>query len=149
MLTVREAILEDLHAVGILFDGYRQFYDLPANVQAATDYIGDRLRRADSVILVAADEAHGLIGFCQLYPSWCSLAGAPIYVLYDLFVDPGIRGSGAGRALMAAALARARSDGRIRMELQTARSNEVARALYESLGWQRDDTFLTYTLAVR
>ena len=35
------------------------------------------------------------------------------------------------------------------MELQTARTNEVAQALYESLGWQRDDTFLTYTLAVR
>lgn len=149
MLTVREATLEDLHAVGILFDGYRQFYDLPGNVQAATDYIADRLKRHDSVVLVAADDQHGLVGFCQLYPSWCSLAGAPIYVLYDLYVDPATRGTGAGKTLMAAALERARRDGRVRMELQTARSNEVARALYESLGWQRDDTFLTYTLAVR
>ena len=128
MLTVREATLQDLHAVGILFDGYRQFYGLPPNVQAATDYIGDRLKRADSVILVAADDQHGLVGFCQLYPSWCSLAGAPIYVLYDLFVDPATRGTGAGKALMAAALDRARRDGRVRMELQTARSNEVAQA---------------------
>lgn len=149
MLTVREATLEDLHALGILFDGYRQFYELPRNVQAATDYIGDRLKRRDSVILVAADDRHRLVGFCQLYPSWCSLAGAPIYVLYDLFVDPATRGTGAGKALMGAALDRARRDGRVRMELQTARSNQVAQALYESLGWQRDDTFLTYTLAVR
>jgi ribosomal protein S18 acetylase RimI-like enzyme len=31
-----------------------------------------------------------------------------------------------------------------RLELSTARSNATAQALYESLGWQRDEEFFTY-----
>jgi ribosomal protein S18 acetylase RimI-like enzyme len=50
---------------------------------------------------------------------------------------------------MLAATERARADGKARMELQTARTNQTARALYQSLGWQLDETFLTYTLPLR
>ena len=146
MQTIREATLEDLRAVAALFDAYRQFYELPADAALSTSYIEARLRAHDSVILVAANGRGPLQGFCQLYPGRCSLAAAPIYVLYDLYVDPGARGSGTGRALMKAATERGRRDGKARLELQTARTNASARALYESLGWKRDDTFLTYTL---
>jgi ribosomal protein S18 acetylase RimI-like enzyme len=31
------------------------------------------------------------------------------------------------------------------MDLTTARSNHAAQALYESLGWKRDDVFLAYS----
>ena len=146
MLTVRQATLEDHDSVARLFDAYRQFYALPADEAAARAYIRARLLAADSVILVAADASRQLQGFCQLYPSRCSLLGAAIYILYDLYVDPRARGTGAGKALMLAAAERARRDGKARMELQTARSNLAARALYDSLGWQLDETFLTYTL---
>jgi ribosomal protein S18 acetylase RimI-like enzyme len=149
MSIVREATLADLGGVAALFDAYRQFYELAADEPAARAYIRERLTAHDSVILVAADAAQVLQGFCQLYPSRCSLLGAPIYILYDLYVDPRARGSGAGKALMLAATQRARSDGKARMELQTARSNQTARALYQSLGWQLDETFLTYTLSLR
>jgi ribosomal protein S18 acetylase RimI-like enzyme len=150
MLTVREATLEDLGGLARLFDAYRQFYELPADEPAAREYVQARLVAHDSVILVAvADQTQVLQGFCQLYPSRCSLLGKPIYILYDLYVDPRARGCGAGKALMLAASERARRDGKARMELQTARSNQTARALYDSLGWQLDETFLTYTLAIR
>jgi ribosomal protein S18 acetylase RimI-like enzyme len=149
MISVREAIPEDLGSVAALFDAYRQFYELPADEPAARTYVRERLTAHDSVILVAADPAHVLHGFCQLYPSRCSLLGAPIYILYDLYVEPRARGSGAGKALMVAAAERARRDGKARMELQTARTNQAARALYKSLGWQLDETFLTYTLPLR
>jgi ribosomal protein S18 acetylase RimI-like enzyme len=149
MHTIRQATPEDLRAVAALFDAYRQFYELPPDLALCEDYIGARLRAQDSVILVAAGASGALQGFCQLYPGRCSLAAAPIYVLYDLYVDPAARGSGIARALMQAATARARRDGKARMELQTARTNTPAQALYEALGWKRDEAFLTYTLTLQ
>jgi ribosomal protein S18 acetylase RimI-like enzyme len=71
---------------------------------------------------------------------------APIYVLYDLYVTPANRQLGVGRKLLQAAEARARADGKQRMDLTTARDNHPAQALYESLGWQRDQVFLGYNL---
>jgi ribosomal protein S18 acetylase RimI-like enzyme len=149
MTSVRAATLEDLDSIARLFDAYRQFYRLPPDEPAARDYISERLVAGDSVILIACDAKQVPCGFCQLYPSRCSLLGAPIYILYDLYVDPRARGTGAGKALMLAATERARADGKARMELQTARTNQTARALYQSLGWQLDETFLTYTLPLR
>ncbi len=146
MISVREATLDDLDSLAGLFDAYRQFYQLPPDEPAARDYLRERLTARDSVLLVASGARGAAQGFCQLYPSRCSLLGAPIYILYDLYVAPNSRSTGAGKALMMAATARARADGKARMELQTARSNHPARALYQSLGWQLDETFLTYTL---
>lgn len=145
---VRRATPHDLDALVPLFDAYRRFYEQPADLAHARAFLGARLGHGDSVILVA--EVPGspgeLCGFCQLYPTFCSVAAAPIYVLYDLFVDDTARRGGVGRALMRAAEAHARDTGAARMELSTARSNAKAQALYEFLGWQRDDVFLHYSL---
>jgi ribosomal protein S18 acetylase RimI-like enzyme len=34
------------------------------------------------------------------------------------------------------------------MDLATARTNTEAQALYESLGWKRDETFFVYNLTI-
>lgn len=49
---------------------------------------------------------------------------------------------------MLAAEDRARTDGKARMDLTTARSNHGAQALYESLGWKRDEVFYAYSRRV-
>jgi ribosomal protein S18 acetylase RimI-like enzyme len=46
---------------------------------------------------------------------------------------------------MLAAEALAHKRGFARMDLSTARSNANAQALYESLGWQRDEAFFVYS----
>jgi ribosomal protein S18 acetylase RimI-like enzyme len=69
-------------------------------------------------------------------------------VLYDLFVGDDARRGGVARALMRAAEAHSRAAGMARMDLSTARTNVQAQALYESLGWVRDDVFLHYSLAL-
>jgi ribosomal protein S18 acetylase RimI-like enzyme len=148
MPMIHDADARDLPALADLFDAYRQFYELPADLDKSARYIAARFAARDSVLLVASDQRQGLIGFCQLYPSWCSLLAAPIYVLYDLYVNPACRRDGVGRALMQAAADRARQDGKARMDLATAKTNVQAQSLYESLGWERDDEFLTYNLSV-
>jgi ribosomal protein S18 acetylase RimI-like enzyme len=73
---------------------------------------------------------------------------APIYTLYDLFVSPQARRSGAARALLRAAHAHSKQMGRVRMDLTTARTNASAQALYESEDWVQDAVFLTYNKRV-
>ena len=144
---IRRAVPADLDALAPLFDAYRRFYEQPGDVALASDYLNDRLERGESVIFVAEAD-HQLLGFCQLYPTWCSVAAARIFVLYDLFVDDGVRRAGVGRQLMLAAQAFGREAGAARLDLSTARTNARAQALYESLGWQRDDVYLTYSLSL-
>jgi ribosomal protein S18 acetylase RimI-like enzyme len=145
--TVRRAQRDDLDALAPLFDAYRRFYEQPGDIALASAFLNERLERGESVIFVAEAEQQ-LLGFCQLYPSWCSVAAARIFVLYDLFVDDGVRRAGVGRQLMLAAQAFGRAAGAARLDLTTARTNARAQALYESLGWRRDDVFLTYNLSL-
>lgn len=146
-LTIRHATPDDLDTLAPLFDAYRRFYEQPGDVALASQFLADRMERRESTILVAQADGQ-LLGFCQLYPTWCSVAAARIFVLYDLFVDPGVRRGGVGRALLRAAQAFGREAGAVRLDLTTARANARAQALYESLGWQRDDVYLTYNLTL-
>lgn len=135
----------DLPIVGRLFDLYRQFYGQLPDLPLASRFIRERWQRNESIVLVAELQAHGIVGFCQMYPTFCSVEAAPIYSLYDLFVIPEARKSGAGRVLLQAAEARAAADGKVRIDLTTAKSNLEARSLYESLGWVRDEIFDSYS----
>ena len=143
-IRTRPATAADLEAVAALFNAYRQFYEQPPDPGLARRFISERFQRKESVLIVAEDVSGALIGFTQLYPTFCSVRAAHTFVLYDLFVTPAARGTGAGRALMLAAEAHARKAGAARMELSTARTNVIGQSLYESLGWKRDTTFLVY-----
>jgi ribosomal protein S18 acetylase RimI-like enzyme len=46
---------------------------------------------------------------------------------------------------MHAAVDEARTRGCARLDLSTAKANVAAQALYESLGWRRDDEFFVYS----
>lgn len=148
-VVTRPAEERDLPAVALLFDAYRQFYEMPADLPLARRYLGERFERGESVILVAEDAAGEIVGFTQLYPAFCSVLADRTYVLYDLFVTPSARGTGAGRALMEAAEAYARAHGAARLQLQTAVTNKVGQSLYESCGWKRDELFYVYEKGLR
>ena len=141
---IREATIQDLEPVAQLFDAYRQFYEQAPDIELAKAFIAERLKNQDSTILLAINSAQKIIGFCQLYPTFCSVIAAPICVLYDLFVDSSIRKTGAGKALMLAAHEYAAKNGFKRLDLTTAKNNVKAQALYESLGWVRNEVFYAY-----
>lgn len=129
----------------MLFDAYRQFYEQTPDLLIAKSFIAARFNSKDSVILVAENDKHQLIGFCQIYPSVCSVIAAKIGVLYDLYVNESARNTGAGKALMLAAYEHAADNGMLRLDLTTAKNNHAAQALYESLGWVRDEVFYAYS----
>ena len=133
----------------MLFDLYRQFYGQPANLDLARKFLSARIERRESVILLASRDSEDPIGFAQLYPTFCSVSAAPIFVLYDLYVDASVRRGGIGRALVQESVEHARRAGAVRVELATAIANDTAQALYEALGWVRDNEFYRYSLTVR
>ena len=147
--TVRRATVEDAGLLAPLFDAYRQFYGLPADLGLASQFLRERLAREESLVLLAQGPDGAALGFVQMYPSFSSLRAARIYVLYDLFVSPVSRQQGVGRLLMQAAAAEARRSGAVALVLSTAKTNHSAQRLYESLGWRRDDEFYEYGFDLR
>lgn len=145
-ISTRTALPNDVNAVAQLFNAYRQFYAQPDDIALAITFLGERMARQESVILVAEDQTGVMLGFCQIYPSFCSVIAAPIGVLYDLYVAPAARKQGAGKVLLLAAAQHAKAKGMQRLDLTTARTNVQAQSLYTSLEWKRDDIFLAYNL---
>ena len=144
--TVRRASSADLDLLAPLFDRYRHFYTQRFDEAVSRAFIGERLQRGDSVLLLAALDGSDGAGFTQLYPTFSSVRAARVWVLNDLFVEPQARRRGVAQALLDAATDFARADGAARLELETNHDNLTAQALYDAAGWQRYDGTQRYHL---
>jgi len=147
-MTIRKAAPADAPRVAPLFDQYRQFYREAADPAGCLDYISRRLERGESIIYLAESASAEVMGFTQLYPSFCSVAMGPLVYLYDLYVAPAFRRRGVAEALMMAAREHALGLGAVRISLETQQVNLGAQALYEKLGYRRDEEFHSYHLAL-
>jgi ribosomal protein S18 acetylase RimI-like enzyme len=149
-VTLTRATPADIEALLPLFRAYLRFYHRPDDEDRARAFLAARIGNGESVVFLArdADSADGL-GFVQLYPAFASTLMARSWILNDLFVAEAARGRGLSKALMAAAKQHGAETGAAEMFLQTARTNTVAQSLYESLGWERDEAFLVYTVDPR
>jgi ribosomal protein S18 acetylase RimI-like enzyme len=149
LFTVRDASIEDLDALAPLFDAYRQFYGQAPDLALARAYLADRFQHQESEVLVAETSTHGLLGFSQLYPGFSSVGACRAYVLNDLYVVPEARRRGVAVALLRKSAEVARLHGASRLSLSTARGNAAAQRLYQAEGWQRDEEFLHFSLALQ
>lgn len=143
---VRRAALADLELIVPLFDAYRQFYEQAQDLALARTFLRERLERDQSVIFLALRSKGTAAGFTQLFPSFSSASAQRIFILNDLFVDPGARRNGVGQQLLEAAAEFGRGTGAVRLTLSTAHTNTIAQSLYEAQGWRRDEVFRSYYL---
>jgi GNAT superfamily N-acetyltransferase len=114
-----------------LWAGYLAFYeeDLP---QRVTEAVLGRLIAGDGVHgALARDDAGRAVGLVHwlLHPSTWALG--PYCYLEDLFVDPGSRGGGVGRALIGHVREQAAAAGAEKVYWLTQEGNATARALYD------------------
>lgn len=144
MTTVRLATVNDISALAPLFDGYRQFYGKAPDLALAKSFLTERLVHNESVVFIALSESRAALGFTQLYPIFSSTRAARTFVLNDLFVVPEARRKGIASALMEAAESHARAVDAARLSLSTAHTNQSAQRLYESRGWQLEESFRWY-----
>ncbi|MFT3791368.1 MAG: GNAT family N-acetyltransferase [Rudaea sp.] len=143
---VRLATIHDLDTLTSLFDAYRQFYRQPGDLDYARAFLRERFAHHESTVLLAFAADDAAVGFTHLYPLFSSVRCVRTYLLNDLFVAPGARRHGVGKALLNAAADFARANGAASLSLSTATDNLPAQRLYESLGWMRETGFLEYHL---
>jgi GNAT superfamily N-acetyltransferase len=86
-------------------------------------------------LLGAPDGSGDAAGVCQVRFRWSVWKSAEDCWLEDLFVREDARRTGLGRALVEAAVERARERGCRRIELDVNEDNAPARALYEACGF--------------
>ena len=142
------ANIEHLEVLSVLFDQYRVFYQQSSDLDSATLFLKNRFEYCDSIIFAARD-GDQIVGFTQLYPSFSSVSMKRVWILNDLFVTFSHRNQGIARSLMTMARQHGQETGAIRISLSTQQSNHVAQALYESLGYEKDEVFHHYSLRLQ
>jgi GNAT superfamily N-acetyltransferase len=138
MNTIRTATLHDLNQLSVLFDEYRVFYEHAGNIQAAADFLCERMMNKESEIFVAENENKILTGFVQLYPLFSSTRMKRLWLLNDLYVNPGFRGQNISKLLINRAKELAKETGASGLMLETAKSNEIGNNLYPRTGFILD-----------
>lgn len=147
MVRVRNVEAGDRVAWTKLFHGYVAFYEasVPEDV---VDLTWHRvLAGSDNMAgLVAVDAVGAIVGLANLVFHRSTWSATWYCYLEDLFVDPAVRGTGAGRALIAATYAEADRRDATRTYWATKEDNATARRLYDHVGaltpfvqYRRDD----------
>jgi ribosomal protein S18 acetylase RimI-like enzyme len=128
---------EDAPRVAELLAAFRNHMGRDQPEDAALRATVDRLLADDRTeYLLAATGDGPAQGVTQLRFRWTIWWTAEDCWLEDLYVLDDARGAGLGRALVEAALERARERGCRRIDLDVDPDNAAAQALYESLGFR-------------
>lgn len=96
---ITEASLADVKPLAKLFDAYRRFYHRSADLDAAQEFVEQRVANGPTRFFVARNRSD-LAGFVHLLPSFDTLAMKPSWILEDLYVEPEFRNAGVGAALL-------------------------------------------------
>ena len=139
-MTVRVAGPDDLEAVARLLTEFREHEgrDWPPleSIRAGVERL---MPRDDTEFLLGGDPPAGVVQLRYRYGVWWDAEDCNVE---DVFVSTEARGSGLGRALVSAAIDRARERGCRRMELDTGADNAPAQGLYRSLGFFDSGIFM-------
>ena len=137
MITIRPAVATDLALILQFIRDLATYENLLPEVESteerlrATLFPGEGRPGAECLLAFWDDQP---AGFAVFFHNYSTFLAKPGLYLEDLFVEPGRRGHGIGRALLlhCARLANARDCGR--MEWSVLDWNEPARGFYRKLG---------------
>jgi GNAT superfamily N-acetyltransferase len=134
MATIRELRGTDRVAWSELWALYLRFYRAEVAPEVTEQTFARMTERRDGCFGLAAEAGDGtLAGFahCVMHPTTWSRGGT--CYLEDLYVDSGLRGTGAARALIDAAGEQARATGAETLYWHTQAFNGRARSLYDTV----------------
>lgn len=132
-VTIRPLTLDDRAQWEPLWRGYQVFYktDIP---QAATDVAWQRFHDGgEPMRAFGAFDGERMVGIVHTILHRSTWTIGDYCYLQDLFVDPTVRGTGAGRALIEAVYAYAREKGASRVYWLTHETNGTAMQLYDRI----------------
>ena len=144
VLDIKKVGKDDVSLVAILFDAYRVFYKQSSDLQAAFDFLEQRVDKNESTIFMAILQGEA-VGFIQLYPVFSSVSLKPAWLLNDLYVAENARRQGVAEALLQQAKQFALETKAAYVMLQTSEDNYKAQSVYEKNGWIKlNDFFYEY-----
>ena len=130
--TVRPLEIGDKQPWLELWNGYLTFYETTLTSEM-TEMTWERLNDPsfgiNGIVALVDGQVMGFAHFLFRPSTW---AASGYCYLEDLFVDPSIRGAGAGRSLIDAVIVAARAKKSGRVYWTTKESNTQARVLYDS-----------------
>ena len=144
MPKIIKATERDLEPLAELFDRYRIFNNMASDLNAAQNFIQQRLLKQDSIIYIALKN-QTLLGFVQIYPSFSSVAMRPIWMINDLYVKTTSRNQGVATNLLEHLTDQAKQLKVFNLQLATSFENSQAQALYVKLGFRLNDGFKHYS----
>lgn len=131
---MRRAELDDAPAIGrLLHDFNAEYEDYTPGPEALAGRVRRLLADGEITVLLAGAGPDGL-AVLRFRPA--IFTEALECYLAELYVVPGLRGRGLGRALLEASIDLARRAGADHMDLGTSEDDVAARALYESAGFR-------------
>jgi GNAT superfamily N-acetyltransferase len=144
-VTVRRATREDAASVAkfavALFELHagwdaKRFTQL-ATLEGATRFYGERAEAENAAVFVAED-GERIIGFAymQYEPVLYAELATKVAWLHDIYVEPDVRGHGAGKELLAAVRDEAKRLGANKVLLSVALGNTDGRRLFERDGFR-------------
>jgi GNAT superfamily N-acetyltransferase len=144
---IREARAEDVPAVVRLVHELAEYERSPELCTLTEDQLHVALFGPDAVARCHVAEVAGEVVGCAIwFRNFSTWRGVPGIYLEDLFVRPSHRGSGLGKALLAALAAVCAERGYGRLEWQVLDWNEPSIGFYRSLGAVPMDEWTTFRL---
>ncbi|GIH16973.1 GNAT family N-acetyltransferase [Rugosimonospora africana] len=142
MLSIGKLIPDDRADWELLFGGYNEFYGRTASAELF-DRAWAEFQRDTRMHALGAKLDGRLVGITHFLVH-ASTTSADVCYLQDLFTAPQARGSGVGRALIAAVTEWARDRGCGRVYWSTQETNATARRLYDAVAVNRG--FIRYEI---
>lgn len=147
-MNIFQAQPQDVDKILPLFISYREFYYMESNAITTKSYLLNRIKLNESIIFYAMDD-NKVLGFTQLYPSFCSIELKRVWLLYDIFVIAEHRGKGVANRLIQRAKQLAKETNSAFITLNTGITNIKAQSLYENNGFVRDRDFYIYNAVIK
>jgi GNAT superfamily N-acetyltransferase len=150
-LRVRPAVPADALAIVEFVRGLARFEHEPVEHVRLTeaDVVRDGFGARPAFEVVIAERVREGVstpaGFALFFPNYSTWEGRPGIYIEDLFVIDEERGSGVGRAILAAVAQIAWQRGAARVDLAVLDWNP-ARGFYEALGMAHQETWLPYRM---
>jgi GNAT superfamily N-acetyltransferase len=143
---IRRAEPADAEAIIALIDALAAFVEDPPTRLTPDDIRRDGFGADAWFQCFLAEQAGKAVGYAIVYPGFSTEHGGRGLHLADLYVDPGLRGSGLGRGLMAAVARHGRDIGALWLVWDVWIENETAKAFYKAIGAKPHDDVRAMTL---
>ncbi len=147
-LTIRPAVRADAALVHSFVRALAEYEKLLHEVEATEADIAGALFGDHPRLFCDIAELDGApVGFAVWFYNYSTFTGRHGIWLEDLFVNPEVRGVGAGKALLRRLAQRCRDEGLTRLEWSVLDWNAPSIAFYDSLGASAKTDWITRRLA--